>query len=177
MHTRVAYALVAVTGLTTSWQAVAQAPTDSAHADSVATAAVGPTSATPLSMPKEVRGYRITDSIPLGPRGTQYTYVHDKNDKIVVLVGQYPKTQPLVTAQDTEAITQQSVDNLRQSMDEAFKRGDLTAFQSMRERSDDFKTSGRTVRGFVWLGALTHRGGGTAQINDPMSCSPSEMAR
>ena len=74
-------------------------------------------------------------------------------------------------------MVQGDVDMLRQSLDGAYKRGELTAFQSLREHSDDFRTGGHTVRGYMLFAALTHVGGGTAQFNDPMSCAPAEMAR
>jgi hypothetical protein len=140
-----------------------------------AVALAGPTV---LPIPIEVRGYRVKDSARLGDQGVQYTYVRGKNDKITVLITPYPSTQaPGGTTDDTVAVVQGKVDVIRQSLDGAYKRGDLTAFQSLREHSDDFRTGGHTVRGYLLFAALTHRGGGTAQFNDPMSCSPAEMAQ
>jgi hypothetical protein len=168
-------------------QATANAQTDSIRRDTTAggagaTTANPPTTrseARPLSMPAELRGYRIADSARLAGDypGMVYTYAHDKHDKIQVFVSTYQDATALRTTDDTVALLEGDVDQLRQSLDGAFRRGDLTAFQSMREHPDDLATGGRTVRGYMMFAALTHRGAGTAQINDPMSCSPGEMAQ
>jgi hypothetical protein len=181
MHRSLAYVITALIGICSSWQVAAQASADSTRRDSTASAstpaAAAPTR-TPMAIPTEILGYRVKDSARVGDQGVQYTYVHGKNDKILVFITPYPSTSAAGgTTDDTVATVEGDVDVHRQSLDGAYKRGDLTAFQSLREHPDDFKTGGRTVRGYMMFAALTHRGGGTAQFNDPMSCAPAEMAR
>jgi hypothetical protein len=181
MHRSLACGLTAFVGFAYSWQAAAQAAVDSTHRDAT-TAATTPTGAvagpTVMPIPTEIRGYRVKDSARLGDQDVQYTYVHGKNDKITVLISSYASTQgPSATTEDTAAMVQGPVDVLRQSLYEAYKRQDLTAFQSLREHPDDFNTGGHTVRGYLLFAALTHRGGGTAQLNDRLTCDPAEMAR
>jgi hypothetical protein len=187
MHKALGRTVVLLMGAGTVCQATASAQTDSIRRDTapggagVATANPPTTQSvvSPLSMPAELRGYRLADSLRLvgANPGVRYTYAHDKHDKIQVFVSTYQDATALRTTDDTVALVEGDVDILRQSLDAAFKQGDLTAFQSMRERTDDLATGGHTVRGYMMLAALTHRGAGTAQFNDPLSCSAIEMAQ
>jgi hypothetical protein len=187
MHRALGHTVVLLMTASTVYQATANAQTDSIRRDTTAGGAgAAPTNPTttgsearPLSMPAELRRYRLADSVRLAGDnpGVRYTYTHDKRDKIQVFVSMYQATAALRTTEDTVALIEGDVDVLRQSLDAAFKQGDLTAFQSLRERADDLATGGRTVRGFMMLAALTHRGAGTAQINDPLSCSAADMAQ
>jgi len=185
MRKVLARVLLPLMGTGIAHQAASQAATDSLHRDSANSAAVAsaatPAAAgpdvSPMVMPVDVRGYRLTDSLQLGgDAGTHYTYIRHKTDKIEVFVVPFTTATSPQTTDDTVAVVEGHVDRLRQSLDEAFKRGDLSAFQSMREHRDDLRAAGRTVRGFMMLAALTHRGGGTAQLADPLECSAAARA-
>jgi hypothetical protein len=181
------YTVVLFMAAGTVCRATAKAQADSIRRDTTTggsgTATANPTTTQsetrPLSMPATLRGYRLADSVRLAGdnAGVQYTYVHDKHDKIQVFVSTYQDASALRSTDDTVALIEGDVDQLRQSLNTAFRQGDLTAFESMREHADDLTAAGRKVRGFMMFAALTHRGGGSAQLNDPMSCSPGEMAQ
>jgi hypothetical protein len=172
---------LAALSATIAYKAGAQAPADSTHRDSGNTAAaiatpaatapaVGIIEAAP-PMPSEIRGYHLTDSlrIPGASQATQYTYTRDQHDRVTVLASPYESGSPLRTQDDTTGMLQNTVDMLRVSLENAYHQGNLSAFRTLSEHSDDVKAAGHKVRGYVLVAGLTHRGAVTLPaVTNPM---------
>jgi hypothetical protein len=164
---------------TGGWRAAgAQGATDTTRRDSQVVANGG--GAVPITdeptlvrqpMPADVHGYQIADSLRLGVGNlTQYTYLHDRHDKITVFVSAYSGSSALRTQDDTITLIQGDVDALRQQLYTAFKNGDLRAFRAFAERGDDLHASGRTIRGYELVAGVTHVGGVTAPPTNTPLC-------
>jgi hypothetical protein len=166
-------------------QAMPQVQTDTLRRDPADTIApiraagpVAESKTTLPSLPLDVQGYHITDSAHFSGDKvlTEYTYTRNEHDDIHVFVAPYRSDSALRTKDDTVALIEGYVDVLRQTLDDAFRRGDLSAFRTLRERSDDLKTGGHTVHGYVLVAGLTHRGGVTSPQFEAPPCSARQMA-
>jgi hypothetical protein len=159
--------------------AAAQTTSDSTHHDAGSGAPVigTPVSdavvAMPSPMPIDVRGYQLTDSVHLGDvsSGVDYTYTRHKSDVIHAFISPYQSGSKLQTRDDTATMVQGDVDMLRQSLDDAARHGELSAFRTLSERTDGLHTAGRGVQGYALIAGITHRGGTTAPAFTTPPCS------
>ncbi len=162
----------------------AQATTDSTHHDSTSQVTAAAAAPTPTSgmgaaadvgfaMPLDIRGYRMTDSLRLRGAGhaTQYTYTQPPRDRITVLVSPYDPATPLRTQDDTTGMLQSTVNVLRESLDNDYRQGNLTAFNVLSERTDDVKAAGHKIRGYSLVVGLTHPGAVTLPTLSTAACN------
>ena len=106
-----------------------------------------------LSMPAEVRGYHLTDSVQVGigaRAAVQYTYKHEA-DVATVYVMQYVGEPPKTPAEATE-VAQNDLEHIRDSYYRQAQNNEINGYGVSRDRADVIHVPGLTVQ-FYWISA------------------------